>query len=189
MAGQEAAVSGGSARLALFPVMKMQQLIQLGILFLGSFGAAAQTAELAPPAGQPVVPSIPRPAEISVLLSNKAVAVISQARGIPAAAVKLKFSDAVSARFEIDLAGVRDLRREAELLSRSLGTNVAVILDEVTSDGRMRTNHVFRAGSAQRTVAPVSNKSLRPGGRRLYVWPETSKVSAPSNIRLVQQAN
>jgi hypothetical protein len=168
--------------------MKILRLVHVGILLLGSFSAVAQTAPL-PPLSTGPAPSVPSPADISLLLSNKAVAVIAQTRGIPAAAVKLKFSDAVSARFEIELDGVRDLRREAELLSRSLGTNVAVIIDEATTDGRMRTNHVFRAGSAQRTVAPVSNKSLRPGGRRLYVWPETSKVSAPSNIRLVQQAN
>lgn len=170
--------------------MKMQRLIQLAILLFGSLGAVAQTPPASPP-GRPAAPppSLPGPSDISTLLSNKAVAVIAAARGISATEVKLKFSDAVSARFEIDLDGAQDLLREAELLSRSLGTNAAVILDEATADGRMRTNHVFRAGSARRTVAPVSNKTLQPGGRRLYVWPETSKMGAPPNLRLVRQAN
>jgi hypothetical protein len=70
-------------------------------------------------------------------------------------------------------------------LSRDFGTNVAVIVDEAAADGVLRTNCVFRNGSMRRTIAPVGKTGLRPGSRRMYVWPETSKLGAPQNIRLV----
>jgi hypothetical protein len=161
-----------------------------GALMVALLDATAQSVvpaqTLAPKRTAP--PSIPAgQTNSSVLLSNSAVQVIARARGIDAGAVKLKFFDAMSGRFEVDLAGAADLRQEAELLSTTIGTNYAVIMDEATADGRMRTNHVFRAGVVRRTVAPVVNQTLPPGGRRLYVWPETSKVPAPTNVRLVQQ--
>lgn len=125
----------------------------------------------------------------SLLLSNRAVLLVSEARGIAASAVKLRFSDSMSGRFEIPVEGAKDLQREAELLSKDFGSNIAVIVDEATADGRLRTNYVFRNGSMQKTIAPVGKIGLPPGGRRMYVWPETSKLSAPRNLRLVQQPN
>ena len=103
--------------------------------------------------------------------------------------MKLKFSDSMSGPFEIAVQGTKDLHREAELLSREFGTNIAVIVDEATLDGRVRTNYVFRGGSMRRTVAPIVNNALPPGGRRLYVWPETSGPRVPANVRLVRQAD
>ena len=170
--------------------MKTIRLGQLGILLLTALCAAAQPAAPAVARGL-VAPSVGANSLVStnfsLLLSNSAVQVIAQARGIKAESVKLKFSDAMSGRFEVDPAGASDLRREAEVLSTTFGTNFAVVLDEATADGRTRTNYVFRAGSVRRTIAPVVNNTLAPGGRRLYVWPETSRVPAPSNVRLVQQ--
>jgi hypothetical protein len=173
--------------------MKTIRCGQIGFLLLTALCAVAQPADPASPArlGGVIAPSAAGNSHgstnFSLLLSNSAVQVISQTRGIKAEAVKLKFSDAMSGRFEVDPAGASDLRREAEALSTLFGTNFAVIVDEATADGRMRTNYVFRAGAVRRTIAPVVNKTLAPGGRRLYVWPETSKVAAPSNVRLVQQ--
>ena len=109
-------------------------------------------------------------------------------RGVEAGAVKLKFSDSMSGPFEIAVHGAKNLQREAELLSREFETNIAVIVDEATLDGRLRTNYVFRNGSMRRTVAPIVNNALPPGGRRFYVWPESS-ANPPSNVRLVRQAN
>jgi hypothetical protein len=173
--------------------MKTTRCGQLGILLLTALCAAAQPAAPVSPAVSSglVAPSVGGKAVVitnfSLLLSNSAVQVISQTRGIKAELVKLKFSDAMSGRFEVDPGGASDLRREAEALSTAFGTNFAVIVDEATADGRMRTNHVFRAGAARRTIAPVVNNTLAPGGRRLYVWPETSRMAAPSNVRLVHQ--
>ena len=171
--------------------MKAKLYGPLGFLMAAMAGATAQPAVLAPtlPARQTAAPPL-RPmgqTDFSILLSNSAVQVISRARGVEAGAVKLKFFDAMSGRFEVDLAGAVDLRKEAELLSAAMGTNFAVIMDEATADGRTRTNHVFRGGSVRRTIAPVVNQALASGGRRLYVWPEASKVPAPTKVRLVQQ--
>jgi len=125
----------------------------------------------------------------SMFLSNRAVLILSEARGLEVSAVRLKFSESMSGRFEIPLEGAKDIHREAEMLSKDFGANIAVIVDEATADGRLRTNYVFRNGVMRRTVAPVGNIGLSPGGRRMYVWPETSKLSAPRNLRLVQQPN
>jgi len=125
----------------------------------------------------------------SMLLSNRAVLIVSEARGLDVNAVKLKFSESMSGRFEIPLEGAKDIHREAEMLSKDFGASIAVIVDEATADGRLRTNYVFRNGVMPLTVAPVRNIGLSPGGRRMYVWPETSKLSAPRDLRLVQQPN
>lgn len=119
-------------------------------------------------------------------MSNKAVRLVAGLRGLEASAVKLKFSDSMSGRFEISVEGAKNLQREAELLSQDFGTNIAVIVDEATADGRFRTNFVFRNGSMRQTIAPVGNIGLPPSGRRMYVWPETSKLSQPKKVRLVQ---
>jgi hypothetical protein len=177
--------------------MNMVRFVQLGVLMLSAISAWAQTPATASPAPlrQAVVPtssneaSHSHPTNLSLLLSNNAVLILAEARGVKADAVKVRFSDAMSGRFEIHPDGAKDLQREAELLSRNFGTNIAVIVDEATTDGRLRTNYVFRGGLMRRTVAPILNRALPPGGRRMYVWPETSQVAAPANVRLVRQSN
>ena len=165
--------------------------IQLGVLILGALCARAQSAGPSAPTapGESVPGEAASPTNPVLLLSNQTVLIISQARGIEAGAVKLKFSDSMRGPFEIHPDGAKDLRREAELLSTSLGTNVAVIFDEATAEGRLRTNYVYRGGTARITVAPIVNHALAPGGRRLYVWPERSPIAPPSNVRLVRQAD
>jgi hypothetical protein len=177
--------------------MKMVRFVQLGLLMLSAACACAQKpATSSPASSMPSLASAPfneaphsHLTNLSLFLSNNAVLILSEARGVKADAVKVKFSDAMSGRFEIHPDGAKDLKREAELLSRNFGTNIAVIVDEATADGRLRTNYVFRGGLMRRTVAPIVNRALPPGGRRMYVWPETSEVPAPANVRLVRQAN
>jgi hypothetical protein len=166
--------------------MKTAAYIQLGLLLASTVLARAQSATSPPrtTGGPP-----PQPTNPALILSNRTVLIVSNARGVEAEAVKLKFSDSMSGPFEIAVQGTKDLHREAELLSREFGTNIAVIVDEATLDGRARTNYVFRGGSMRRTVAPIVNNALPPGGRRLYVWPETSGPRVPANVRLVRQAD
>jgi hypothetical protein len=159
--------------------MRTAAHIQLGLLLVMAVFVLAQSDSV--PAGQPT--------NASLLLSNRTVLIVSNARGVEPEAVKLKFSDSMSGPFEIAVQGAKNLQQEAELLSREFGTNIAVIVDEATLDGLVRTNFVYRGGSMRRTVAPIVNNALAPGGRRLYVWPETGKPSAPANVRLVRQAD
>ena len=167
--------------------MKTAAYIQLGFLLVSTVFARAQSATSPPKATGEASP--PQPINPALVLSNRTVLIVSNARGVEAEAVKLKFSDSMSGPFEIAVQGTKDLHREAELLSREFGTNIAVIVDEATLDGRARTNYVFRGGSMRRTVAPIVNNALPPGGRRLYVWPETTGPRVPANVRLVRQAD
>jgi hypothetical protein len=123
-------------------------------------------------------------AQNALLLSNRAVLVLSKWRGTEPGAVKLKFGDPAAGRFEIDLSGVTDVKTEAEMLSKDFGPRVAVIVDEATPDGKFRTNHVFRNGESRLTIAPVPGNILPPGGKRMYVWPEGTRPAAPTKLRV-----
>jgi hypothetical protein len=124
-------------------------------------------------------------AQNALILSNRAVLVLSKWRGTEPGAVKLRFGKGASGPFEIDLAGAADVKIEAEMLSKDFGPAVAVIVDEATLDGKFRTNHVFRNGEARRTIAPVPGNVLAPGGRRMYVWPEGLGPGTPKNVRVL----
>lgn len=176
-----------------------QRFVQTALLMFGAVCALAQTppvpassAALTQSLAQVVTGGSSNEANAvnySMLLSNKAVVIVSGLRGIDASAVKLRFGDPMSGRFEIPVEGARDLRREAELLSKDFGADIAVIVDQATADGRLRTNYVFRNGSMRRTVAPVGKIGLPPGGQRMYVWPETSRLTPPANVRVREQVN
>ena len=117
-----------------------------------------------------------------ISLSNKTVRVLARLRDIEPVAVKLKFGPSLTGPFEIDLAGAGDLKREAKLLSRGLGLSAAVILDEAAANGLNRTNSVFRNGELRQAILPLALSGLAAGGKRLSVWPDSGRASAPKTV-------
>jgi hypothetical protein len=121
-------------------------------------------------------------------MTNKTLMIISKLRGVKPAAVTLRLTGNRSGGpFEIDITGVSDSMREAETLSRELGSKAVVILDHASLEDTIRTNWAFRNGIGQQRTAPVGTTGLRPGAKRMYVWPEVPAPKAPSNVRISAQ--
>lgn len=121
-------------------------------------------------------------------MTNAAVTAISRVREVNPGQIKIEVLPPVSAgRFEIDLAGAKNVHGEASEVSRQLGTNAVVILQQATEDGLYRTNWSFRNGQETMVRAPVANSGLKPGAKRMYVWAENpNRDSEPARVRVVE---
>jgi hypothetical protein len=176
--------------------MKAERLIMAGVLAACVLQSAAQERQaLTPPVSPPAGPAATNvslattnSAGMSWLtLSNDTVTVIANARRIKPESVRLEAKSASGiGPFEIDLASATNCALEAEILSARLGASVAVVLEEASSDGQMRTNQTFRNGVVRKIVAPPGKKPLSPGERRLMVWPDGSRPAPPSQFRIAK---
>ena len=120
-------------------------------------------------------------------LTNRALVVISKLRGVEPATIRIRPSgNRTGGPFEIDIDGAKDAAKEAEQLSKEFGTTAAVILEQVSDDGVIRTNWTFKNGSVQQITAPAGPSGLGPRARRMYVWPQAAvrPPSAPSRVRV-----
>jgi len=110
--------------------MTTQRFVLGGLLMFSVVCALAQTSSL-PASSTSLTQTLPQVVtngisnatsgiNSSLLLSNRTVMIISGLRGIDVSAVKLKFGNLASGRFEIPVAGAKELRREAELLSKGV---------------------------------------------------------------------
>ena len=129
---------------------------------------------------------------VNTPLTNRALRIIASLRGVEPAAVKIRASSTrAGSAFEIDIAGVKDASKEAEQLSKEFGAAAAVILEQVSDDGVIRTNWTFRNGKVEQRTAPAGPSGLGPRARRMYVWPESVSrpPSAPAKLRVRDSQN
>lgn len=154
--------------------------------------------ELAPRTGAPVA-TAQRPAGPGELtnrvaapslagqrpLTNVAVEVISQLRGVSAAAVALTSRGSAVGPFEIDIRTARNPRLEALELSKALGSAAAVIFEQRSAKGDFKTNRTYRAGRETVSTAPADGPLKGGLTQRLYVWPELHMAPPPLKPRLI----
>src|SRR5687768_7958944 len=98
-----------------------ERFVQLGMLMLSALCAWGQPSSVSPVPSAVVTQNHSqvltaannketKVVNHSLLLSNRAVLIVSQARGMDASAVRLKFSDSMSGRFEIPMEGAKDIQ-------------------------------------------------------------------------------
>jgi hypothetical protein len=127
-----------------------------------------------------------RVAVSAISLTNTALQVISRMRGVDPANVKLRVAaDRPTGPFEIDITSATDCKKEAEELSKELGSAAVIIFEHVSGDGVTRTNWSYRNGVGRQVTAPVGATGLGPSARRMYVWPQSQlKSTAPAGVRV-----
>lgn len=160
--------------------MKARRLSVVWLVMCGWSTLSAQPARAAD-----LTPAGPERWQVA---SNRAVMVIASMRGIAPDEVKFSIKPGHRvARYELDLRTATNMVLEAEALSKELGQSFAVVTEEISPDGLMRTNRTFRSGIVQQVIAPASGTGLAARARRLSVFPEGSRPQAPGNVRIAPQ--